>query len=61
MPMTSVNAAKGPQNMAIVNRSVLKEIAPASKCLGTRFGTIACPAGAQKLRPTPSKAAMKNR
>ena len=46
--------------VAMVNISVFMEIAPDSSSFGTRFGTIAWPAGAQKLRPTPNKAAMKN-
>ena len=40
----------GPLMVAIVNSSVFIEIAPDSSSLGTRFGTIAWPAGAQKLR-----------
>ena len=44
----------------MVNSSVLKEMAPDSSSFGTRLGTMAWPAGAQKLRPMPNKAAMRN-
>ena len=40
--------------------AVFTEMAPGSSSFGTRLGTIAWPAGAQKARPTPNKAAMKN-
>ena len=61
MPRISVSPAMaGPAMVAMVNISVLMEMAPDSSSLGTRFGTMACPAGAQKLRPTPNNAAMKN-
>ena len=49
----------GPLMVAMVNISVFMEMAPDSSSFGTRFGTMAWPAGAQKLRPTPNKAAMK--
>ncbi len=61
MPRISVSpATAGPAMVAMVNSSVLKEMAPDNNSLGTRLGTMACPAGAQKARPTPNNAAMKN-
>ena len=61
MPRISViPATAGPVMVAMVNSSVLKEMAPDNNSLGTRLGTMACPAGAQKARPTPNNAAMKN-
>ena len=61
MPRISVSpATAGPAMVAMVNSSVLNEMAPDNNSLGTRLGTIACPAGAQKARPTPNNAAMKN-
>ena len=61
MPRISVSpATAGPAMVAMVNSSVLKEMAPDNNSLGTRLGTMACPAGAQKLRPTPNNAAMRN-
>ena len=61
MPRISVSPAiDGPLMVAMVNSSVFKEMAPDSSSFGTRLGTIAWPAGAQKARPTPNKAAMKN-
>ena len=50
----------GPLMVAMVNSSVFMEMAPDSSSFGTRFGIIAWPAGAQKARATPNKAAMKN-
>ena len=36
------------------------DTAPGSSSFGTRFGIIACPAGAQNARATPNKTAMTN-
>ena len=43
--------------VADVKHTVFTEMAPDSRFFGTRFGVIAWPAGAQKARPTPNKAA----
>ena len=61
MPRISVMPPiAGPVMVAMVNSSVFMEMAPDNSSLGTRLGTMACPAGAQKARPTPNNAAMKN-
>ena len=57
-PSSSRPVITGPQIVPTWNSTVLNEIAPDSRSLGTRFGVMAWPAGAQKARATPNKAAI---
>ena len=45
----------GPAITPTWNRMAFTDTAPGNMFLGTRFGVIACPAGAQNARATPNK------